>query len=146
METVSTEDIVSCLLTLGYDQVDTLLVSLINGKLSLEGDFEIVDEHCSNIFQKYVETNDIIFKLKKNVNLDINISEDKEKPLTLRQFFSKKKKLLEFLNNIDLERLVYQKIKMIGVANVNKYREIFSNKEKELLPIAPKSKNKGRVK
>lgn len=141
MEVFCTQDVISCALALGYDLVDCIFVTMVIGKASLEEDFIFEDKELSNKFQELVDFDGFVYRLKKGISLDTNISPDKNNLWTVRQAFSTKKQLLEYIRNIDLQKIVDKKIKIVGVDRLNDYLLIFSNKEKEFLPRRKKKES-----
>ena len=139
MEVFNTQDVVSCLLAQDYDIVDSIFTTMVIGRIALEEDFKFEDEEVKKSFLKLVDYDGFVYKLKKGVTLDTDISSDNETPLTVRQAFSTKKKLFEYLENIDLQKIVDKKVQIVGKDRINDYLAIFSKKEKKLLPKKKKA-------
>lgn len=139
MEVFNTQDVVSCLLAQEYDIVDCIFVTMIIGRMTLEDDFKFEDQELTESFLKLVDFDGFVYKLKKGIKLDTNISPNKEIPWTVKQAFSTKKKLYEYLERIDLQKIVDKKVQIVGADRINDYLIIFSKKERKLLPKKKKT-------
>jgi len=139
MEKISTEDIVSSTLALGYDQVDSIFITEVVAQGSLDQKFEFEEKEYSSDFLNLIDYDGFVYKLKRNKVLTTIITNSDGKECTVRELLSKNKNLCNFIANIDLQKIVNKKIRIIGKNNIKEYISIFSNKERELLP---KKKNK----
>ena len=68
MEKINTEILVSSLFSIGFDKVDVALFTYTLGQLSIDNKqlqlFEFEDSETHQIFNKYVDYDGIVFKLK----------------------------------------------------------------------------------
>lgn len=100
MEKINTEILVSSLFSIGFDKVDAALFtytlrqsSIDNKQLQL---FEFEDSEIHQIFNKYVDYDGIVFKLKDGITLDTMASYNDEKFYPLRKMLNTNKKLIEY--------------------------------------------------
>ena len=141
MEPISTEDIITSLFALGYNQIDSIFVTMVIGKMTLDTDFKFEDKEFSDMFLTLVDYDGMIYKLKRGKTLDLNISPIEGETYTLRQLYSRNKELLEYLDKIDIQKIVDKKIKIVGYERLPDNLNIFSNKEKSYLPRIKKNRN-----
>ena len=70
MEKINTEILVSSLFSIGFDKVDAVLFTYTLGQLSIDNKqlqlFEFEDSETHQIFNKYLDYDGIVFKLKAN--------------------------------------------------------------------------------
>ncbi len=138
MEKISTEVLVSSLFSIGFDKVDTVLFTYTLGQLSIDNQqlqlFDFEDSETHQMFNKYVDYDGIVFKLKGEITLDTMVSYNNERFYPLRKMLNTNRKLIEYLSQLDFSEIVLKKAKLYGMQNieqVDKYR--FSNKELEIL-------------
>lgn len=137
MEKINTEVLVSSLFNIGFDKVDNVLFTYILGQLSIDNQqlqlFEFEDSETHQLFNKYVDYDGIVFKLKDEITLDTMVSYNNEKFYPLKKMLNTNKKLIEYLSQLDFSEIVLKKAKLYGMQNIeqiDKYR--FSNKELEI--------------
>ena len=140
MEKINMEIIISSLLVSGFDKVDSVLFTLILGKLVLDNVkmqiFNYKDEKLSPVFNKYIDCKKGIFTIKEGINLDTNTSPLDNHYFPLRRAFHTNKVLIEYLNESDFYDIVSRKIESFGgYVNISqeKLDYYFSNKEKEII-------------
>lgn len=138
MEKINTEVLVSSLFNIGFDKVDNVLFTYTLGQLSIDNQqlqlFEFEDSETHQLFNKYVDYDGIVFKLKDEITLDTMVSYNNEKFYPLKKMLNTNKKLIEYLSQLDFSEIVLKKAKLYGMQNIeqiDKYR--FSNKELEIL-------------
>ena len=137
MEKINTEVLVSSLFSIGFDKVDNVLFTYTLGQLSIDNQqlqlFEFEDSETHQLFNKYVDYDGIVFKLKDEITLDTMVSYNNEKFYPLKKMLNTNKKLIEYLSQLDFSEIVLKKAKLYGMQNIeqiDKYR--FSNKELEI--------------
>lgn len=137
MEKINTEVLVSSLFNIGFDKVDNVLFTYTLGQLSIDNQqlqlFEFEDSETHQLFNKYVDYDGIVFKLKDEITLDTMVSYNNEKFYPLKKMLNTNKKLIEYLSQLDFSEIVLKKAKLYGMQNIeqiDKYR--FSNKELEI--------------
>jgi len=137
MEQINTEILVSSLIVAGFDKVDFLFYTYILGKISLDNQelnlFEFQDKEYSEIFKKYIDFDGTIFQLKNGYSLDMNVFEIRNENYPLKRFLNTNKKLIEYINNLDIKEIIFKKINDIGYQNIEQLNYLFSNKEKEIM-------------
>ena len=137
MEKINTEILVSSLFAIGFDKVDALLYTYTLGKLSIDNQqlqlFEFEDEETHQIFNKYVDYDGIIFKLKNGITLDTMASYNDEKFYPLRKMLNTNSRLIEYLSGLDFRKIVIKKIEALGVDRLDSFDLLFSNREKEIM-------------
>lgn len=137
MEKINTEVLVSSLFNIGFDKVDNVLFTYTLGQLSIDNQqlqlFEFEDSETHQLFNKYVDYDGIVFKLKDEITLDTMVSYNNERFYPLKKMLNTNKKLIEYLSQLDFSEIVLKKAKLYGMQNIeqiDKYR--FSNKELEI--------------
>lgn len=137
MEKINTEVLVSSLFNIGFDKVENVLFTYTLGQLSIDNQqlqlFEFEDSETHQLFNKYVDYDGIVFKLKDEITLDTMVSYNNEKFYPLKKMLNTNKKLIEYLSQLDFSEIVLKKAKLYGMQNIeqiDKYR--FSNKELEI--------------
>ncbi|MBR4231244.1 MAG: hypothetical protein IKR74_03705 [Bacilli bacterium] len=137
MEKINTEMVVSSLFLVGFDQVDTLLYTCVLGQLSIDNQemqlFEFSDIELSAVFNKYVNYNGIIFKLKEGVSLETNVSPIEGKVLPLGKVLHTSKKLIDYLTKLDFRKIVLKKISILCNEDIDNLDLLFSSKEKAII-------------
>lgn len=137
MEKINTEVLVSSLFNIGFDKVDNVLFTYTLGQLSIDNQqlqlFEFEDSETHQLFNKYVDYDGIVFKLKDGITLDTMVSYNNEEFYPLKKMLNTNKKLIKYLFQLDFSEIVLKKAKLYGMQNIeqiDKYR--FSNKELEI--------------
>lgn len=137
MEKINTEMVVSSLFLVGFDQVDALLYTCVLGQLSIDNQemqlFEFSDIELSAVFNKYVNYNGIIFKLKEGVSLETDISPIEGKVLPLGNVLHTSKKLIDYLTKLDFRKIVLKKISILCNEDIDNLDLLFSSKEKAII-------------
>lgn len=138
MEKINTEILVSSLFSIGFDKVDAALFTYTLGQLSIDNKqlqlFEFEDSETHQIFDKYVDYDGIVFKLKDGIALDTMVSYNDETFYPLRKMLNTNKKLIEYLSQLDFSGIVLKKAKSYGIPNIEQIDESrFSNKELGIL-------------
>ncbi len=142
MEVINTEALVSSLLVMGFDKIDSLLYVYTLGQLTIDNtktkDFSFQDQEISPDFEKYIEFDGSVYRLKEGYTLDTNISPINGHTYTLRDRFQSHKKLLEYLSTVDFKSIVLKKANNMLAPE----KEFFCDKELELVPelFSPKYK------
>lgn len=138
MEKINTEILVSSLFSIGFDKVDAALFTYTLRQLSIDNKqlqlFEFEDSETHPIFNKYVDYDGIVFKLKDGITLDTMASYNDEKFYPLRKMLNTNKKLIEYLSGLDFSGIVLKKAESYGIQNIEQIDESrFSNKELGIL-------------
>ena len=138
MEKINTEVLVSSLFSIGFDKVDAVLFTYTLGQLSIDNQqlqlFEFEDSETHQIFNKYVDYDGIVFKLKDGITLDSMATYNNEKFYPLRKILNTSKKLIEYLSQLDFSEIVLKKTESYGIQNIKQIDEYrFSNKELGIL-------------
>lgn len=138
MEKINTEVLVSSLFSIGFDKVDAVLFTYTLGQLSIDNQqlqlFEFEDSETHQIFNKYVDYDGIVFKLKDGITLDSMATYNNEKFYPLRKMLNTSKKLIEYLYQLDFSEIVLKKAESYGIQNIKQIDEYrFSNKELGIL-------------
>lgn len=133
MENINTEAIISSLFVLGFDKVDSILYTYLLGKLTIDNQklniFYFKEESFSELFTRYVDYNNSVFKIKDGYTLDTDISPIKKYNYTLRSLFSRNPKLIDYLSNIDLSEIIVKKLKSYNLTKQDNLEQVFSTKE-----------------
>jgi len=123
MEKINTEIVISSLISMGFDKIDTLLytytlakTSMLNDKLKL---FKYEDEEYSEVFNKNVDYTTPIITLKEGASSEeLNINTN----------------LINILETIDYKEVVMAKFKMLyELGQLDLFNDYFSKREKEIL-------------
>lgn len=139
MKEINTETIIIMLLLLGFDRVDSILYTLVLGKLIIDNQttkmFNVEDSKISEIFLDYVKYENGVFKLKNELTFVIDQDSDNYSnyPVSLRRFLAYNQKLVTYLNQLDFKDLIIKKIYLIGTKNWDKLNYLFSKKEQEII-------------
>ena len=137
MEKINTEILVSSLFAIGFDKVDALLYTYTLGQLSIDNQklqlFEFEDSKTYQLFNKYVDYDGIIFKLKEGLTLETNVSSVENHVWPLYKVLRTNKKLIEYLSELDFRKIIIKKIESLGVDRIDNFDLLFSNKEKEIM-------------
>jgi len=123
MEKINAEIIMSSLISMGFDKVDTLLYTYTLGKLSILNDelkiFKYEDEEYSDIFKNKVDYDAPIIKLKDGVK---------------KEELHTNETLIKILETIDYKEIVKEKFKVLyRLGQLDKFSEYFSTKEQKIL-------------
>ena len=132
MEKICLDNIISALLFLGFDKVDSLLISYTTKNI-LESDmyhFELDNDSLPSLYN-YVELSSGTFKLNEQSIEKINhgFKENIKKILALHS----NKRLIEYLKTVDFTDIVLLKLNSIGIKNALELNNLFSNKEKQII-------------
>ena len=119
MEKINTEIVISSLFASGFDQVDALLYTFVLGQLSLDNQelkcFEFCDEPLSEQFNKSVDYNGVVFKLKEGESLQSS------------------GRLVEYLSQLNFRKIVLRKISSLYYEDLDNFDLLFSSKEKKII-------------
>ena len=138
MEKINTEILVSSLFIIGFDKVDAALFTYTLGQLSIDNKrsqlFEFEDSEIQQLFNKYVDYDGIVFKLKDGITLDTMASYNGGKLYPLRKMLNTSQKLIDYLSQLDFSGIVLKKAESYGIQNIEQIDESrFSNKEIDIL-------------
>ena len=150
MEKLNTEILINSLFIIGFDKVDSVLFTYTLGKLSIDNCkerlFEFEDEETTKVFNKYIDYDGIVFKLKEGYTLDTNVSSKEGYVFPLKNLLHKNRKLIEYLNNLDFSEIILKKAELYGVRNIEQIdKSRFSSKEIEILKHLDLTKNKNNT-
>lgn len=147
---VNTEAVISALFLLGYDKVDALLYTFVLGAMKnaynklgrtkmYDLDF-VVDDSLSRVFDNCIKSNSItVVELKDEYNMDTDVSKYcnlKEGTITFLEYIDNaNNRFLAFFieNNINMEELVCEKVRRLGINNIRNFSSMFSDKEKKIV-------------
>lgn len=115
MESICTEDIISSLIVIGFESVDSLLFTYTLGDLSINpdarGKFKYVDAELSKEFSKYICYDGLKFQLKDGLQLDTKVPvKGLNVSIPIIRKLQANKKLVEYLNDLDFSEIVSKKI------------------------------------
>ena len=139
MEKINTEIIISSLFMVGFDKVDSILYTYILGKLMEDNvvlnEYEFKETVPSSNFDKYIDYDNNIFKLKDGLSLNsmVNLSHLQNIEMPLYKVLITNKKLIKYLNDLEYREIILKKINYLGIDNINNFDTLFSNKEKEII-------------
>ena len=137
MEIINTEILVSSLFNAGFDKVDPALFVFILAKLSMDdrrGLFKFDDNETSLTFNKYVDYDGVVFKLKDGFQIDTNVSHVEGHVLLLGKALFTNRYLIKYLNNLDFTEIVVKKAQLYGIKSMEDIdKSKFSLKEMEIL-------------
>lgn len=138
MEKYNLENLISTLFVLGYDQLDSIFLTLITGKIYTEkgNQFEYEEKEFTKEFKKFVNFDGFVYKLKEGLTLKSNTKLFKDKTYTIKDLFTSgvvNKKLSDYLINFDFRDIIIRKISLIGPNKIDKLACLFSNKEKSII-------------
>lgn len=134
MEIINTEIVVSSLFNVGFDKVDAVLFTFVLAKISMDDKkhlFRFKDQKTSLIFDKYVDYNGLIFKLKNGFQIDTNVSQKEGFNIPLGKALITNRYLIKYLNNLDFSEIVLKKAELYGMQNIDD--STFSHKELKIL-------------
>ena len=136
MEKINTEVLLSSLLVMGFDKVDTYLYNYtLNQVLSDNSEsqsFQFEDSGISRYFNEYIDCDGKMIQLKDGLTLD-TLVRDGEKFYPLRSKLSTNQNLMEYLSNLDFRQIIVKKISSLNVDRVDDFEQLFSDKEKEII-------------
>ena len=136
MEKVNMEMVISSLLIMGFDKVDSILAIFTVGQLSIDnhktGLFSFENEEFSKTFDEYIECVNSVYKFKDGYDLDSNVSFDNDKYWPLKNRLHTNEKLLAYLSSLDFTTIIQRKIDFIGKNNISNLT-IYLVKKKNLL-------------
>jgi hypothetical protein len=142
MEKFNSENLISSLFALGFEQVDFTLYTLVLEKILLEQgknkQFEFVEEAFTSQFSKYVYFDGHEYKLKDGLTFGSEVKMFNDEKYTLKQFFGfngVNKKLIEYLQHFDFRDVIIQKINLVGVDRIDELSGLFCNKEKNIIYV-----------
>ena len=135
MEKICLENVLSGLLFLGFDKVDSLLLGYTIEEL-LQSDmyyFAMEDDESSTLY-KHLDYVNGVYQFKECMSLN-SIIKLKNLNISMNTFLAlhSNKKLIECLKSLDFRNIVIKKISCIGINNINEMNYLFSSKEKEII-------------
>ena len=137
METINTEIVVSSLFNVGFDKVDPALFVFVLAKLSMDDKnqlFSFDDQKASITFDKYVDYDGVVFKLKDGFQIDTNVSHVEGFVLPLGKALITNRYLIKYLQNLDFSEIILKKAEIYGVQSIEDIDESrFSLKEINIL-------------
>lgn len=140
MKKYTLENLLSALFALGFEQIDSFLITLMIGKISIEQkkekQFKYEDGVFSTQFQKYVDFDGLVYKLKEGLTLETDTGLLEDEIYTIKDLFTSgivNKKLAKYLANFDFRDVIIRKINLIGTDRLDKLSCLFSNKEKNIM-------------
>ena len=110
---INTEDLVSSLLFIGFDKVDSVLFSYTLGKISTQNNIQFEDQMLSKSFSNYIVFDGISFKLKEGLSLDRN---KKDYNPSFRMALIHKQELTNYLKTIDFSEII-ERIQLVSKPN-----------------------------
>lgn len=135
MEKISLENIVSGLMFMGFDKVDSLLLGYTTEELLKSNlyHFALKYDESSSLY-KHLDYVDGTYQFRDDENLD-SIIKLKNLNMPMKTFLAlhSNKKILECLKILDFKDIVIKKISSIGINNINEMNYLFSLKEKEII-------------
>lgn len=135
MEKISLENIISGLMFMGFDKVDSLLLGYTTEELLKSNLYHFALEYDeSSALYKHLDYVDGTYQFRDDENLD-SIIKLKNINMPMKTFLAlhSNKKILECLNLLDFKDIVIKKISNIGINNINEMNHLFSLKEKEII-------------
>ena len=136
MEKICLENLISGLMFVGFDKVDSLLLEYSFEELMKQDlhKIQLGDVAIPSLYN-YVEFVDGSFKLKNNYDLDDDIKLKNDVMISVRKILAlhSNKRLIECLKRINYKDIVLKKISRIGVNNLSSMNNLFSSKEKEII-------------
>ena len=137
MEKINTEILVSSLFAVGFDKVDSVLFSLILGKIFVDNQqnqlFEFCDHEITPTFKKYVDFDGNKFKIKAGFSLDTNVSKIEGYYVPLEKRLKINSNLINYLNNLDFSEIILKKMELYKIKNIEDMQEDkFCDKEIEI--------------
>ena len=135
MEKICLENILSGLMFIGFDKVDSLLLSYTTDSI-LKSDmyhFVLEDDTIPTLYN-HIEFSDGVYKFFDDENLESDIKlKNLKVPMKTFLALHSSKKIIECLKNIDYKNIILKKISSIGLDNLNDMNYLFSSKEKEVI-------------
>ena len=110
---INTEDLVSSLLFIGFDKVDSVLFSYTLRKISTQSTFQFEDHMLTKSFNNYIEFDGISFKLKEGLSLD---KSKKDYNPSFRMALIRKQELTNYLKTIDFSEII-ERIPLVSKPN-----------------------------
>jgi len=141
---VNTENLLSALIILGYDKIDSFTFTAIMANMNLfDSEYEIEfvkDSELSKPFLYCVDSNiPFMYSIKENCNLSTNVSSAMKLngiEYTFKEYISSPNNVLlaEFIDKyIDLKMIIIRKLITYGVDNINNFPHLFCDKEKNII-------------
>lgn len=133
MVKINTENIISALFVLGFDNVDSSLFTFVLGKISqdINNEFKFVDSDFSYAFYENTLFDGVSYKLIDGYKL--NTSKEKGYNNFINKILFTNDRLIDYISNLDFREIVFRKVEFIGYNNIDRYGYLFSNKEKEII-------------
>lgn len=111
MKKFNTEDLISSLLALGFEQVDSLLYTYTLGKISLEQrtkqEFDFEEQELTQHFKEIVCLENGAYRLRDGLTLSSNISPLTEKNYSIQKYLTMKNySFFEYLSSFDFSEII----------------------------------------
>ena len=135
MEKISLENILSGLLFLGFDKVDSLLLGYTTEELLKSKLYHFVMENdISSTLYNHLDYVDGVYQYQEGENLD-SIIKLKNLNVPMKSFLAlnSNKKVIECLKTLDFKNIIIKKISSIGINNIDEMNYLFSDKEKDII-------------
>lgn len=135
MEKISLENVLSGLLFLGFDKVDSLLLGYTTEELLKSNLYHFVMEDDSSAkLYNHLDYVDGVYQFKEDEDLD-SIIKLKNLSMPMKTFLAlnSNKKLIECLKLLDFKDVIIKKISSIGINNIDEVNHLFSDKEKDIM-------------
>lgn len=133
---ISSEDLISSLLVLGFERVDPLLYSLVLGNIYFEQKekFRFEEKEYSVQFKQFVECDEVFYKLKDGLFMDTDTGLLENKIITIEKFLSAgNRELINYLKKMDFKDVILRKKEILGITSIEEAKDLFSKKEREIL-------------
>ena len=140
MEKYNTENLIFTLFALGFEQIDSIFLTVIVGKISTEQielqQFKYEEKAFTKQFEGLVDFDGLVYKLKDGLTLESDTKLFKDKVYTINELFIAgvvNKKLLRYFTNFDFRDIIIHKINLIGLDRIGQLSCLFSDKEKNIM-------------
>ena len=141
MERINTEVIVSSLISIGFEKVDSLLFTYTLAQLTNDNSqlqfFKFEDYRTHDLFNDYIEFKNYAFQLKEGYTLDTKVPYNYGVMYPLKKVLHTNKKLIEYLSQLDFKPIIAKKIETLKNSNMS---ILLSNKEQEIMNQKNKTK------
>ena len=135
MEKICLENIISGLMFIGFDKVDSLLLGYVTeGVLNSDLYHFVLEDDAIPTLYNHIDYLDGVYKFQGNEDID-SIVKLKNFDMTMKSFLAlhSNKKLIECLKTLNYKDIVMKKISSIGIENIDDMNNLFSLKEKEII-------------
>ena len=130
---INNENVISSLFKIGFDRVDSNLLSFVLGKIMLEmNDIKYSNGGFSGFFKSAVVKDEFGYRLKDGYSIDTNISLNEIAYISLGDMLNTKPELIDYLSKLDYRELILKKLNLLGTKHEDLYK-YFCKKEKEII-------------